>query len=138
MILDGLGIANTPLTKVEWGTLRRLLKGNRRMLFSQNFIEKETEQLEEFRATFREIMNLLDKRKDLIRFLFTEPESSDIEGSPQKEWDDYKRGEYHMLKNQILYMLTQHKSRRRVTSKKRTAQVLDLIRELKIMPISVQ
>ena len=88
MMLDSLGIANTPLTNAEWAVLRKMIKGNKRLIFSQNFIDREVEHLEEFRATFREIMSLLDKRKDLIRFLFTEPESSENEASPHKDWDD--------------------------------------------------
>lgn len=112
MTLDGLGISNTSLTNKEWIMLRRAISGNRRLLFSNSFIHRELDKLEDFRGTFRDIMSLLDKRKEFIRFLFTEPEGSDLEQSPDKNWfskqeGSIERSEHQQLRSQILYMLSQ-------------------------------
>ena len=42
-------------------------------MFSENFIRKEKAKLYEFRSIFRDIMGLIDQRKELINYIFTSP-----------------------------------------------------------------
>ena len=58
--LEALGIAGKRFNVKEWALLRTLVTGRKRRIFSQRFIDKELEHLQEFRTLFREIMSLLD------------------------------------------------------------------------------
>lgn len=95
-MLEGLGISNSPMTTKQWALLRTCLldhseqagaKPNttrrRRILFSENFVKKELEKLHEFRAIFRDIMSLIDHRKELINYIFTSPAGDGDELNPQ-------------------------------------------------------
>ena len=90
--------------------------------------------MHEFRALFRDIMSLMDQRKELIQYIFTSKDPDDSSPSPQRDWP-----EHESLRNQILFMLTQQQTRKRraVERKERASHVLEAIRELKLVPISV-
>ena len=110
------------------------MSSQRRFLFSANFIEKETKKLNEFRQIYRDIINLMNKKKELLKFIFIENESKELSS----------------LKSQILYHLSAEKNG--VTRKGKKAysnsdiaiqkekiqNVLEVMRKFKIMPISVQ
>lgn len=64
--LESLGIAGKRFTTKEWALLRKLVFGSKRRIFSQRFVDRERERLLEFRAVFRDIMSLMDQRKELI------------------------------------------------------------------------
>ena len=68
--------------------LRRQLSGvvdyqKRRFIFSEEFVRKERQELHEFRSIFRDIINLMSQRKELISYIFTGPEedASRVRGS---------------------------------------------------------
>ena len=49
----------------------------KRILFSENFIRKEVSRLNEFRDVFRLIINLMNQRKEFIKFIVSDsPESA--------------------------------------------------------------
>ena len=61
----------------------------RRFIFSENFIRKERAQLHEFRSIFRDIINLINARRELISFIFMGCEGAQgqlqsVYQSPQK------------------------------------------------------
>ena len=106
----------------------------RRILFSTNFVEKERKRLNEFRQASRDIINLMSKKKDLLKFIFIENDSKEL----------------NSLKSQILYHLNSEKSNITRKGKKaysnselsaqkeKYSSVLEVMRKFKIMPISVQ
>jgi hypothetical protein len=48
------------------------VKNKRRILFSANFIQTELQALNDFRAIFREIINLMNSKKEFLKFIFME------------------------------------------------------------------
>lgn len=44
-------------------------KKKRRILFSDRFVSKELIKLHEFRQIFRDIINLMNRKKELIKFI---------------------------------------------------------------------
>jgi hypothetical protein len=48
------------------------VKNKRRILFSPNFIQTELQVLNDFRAIFREIINLMNSKKEFLKFIFME------------------------------------------------------------------
>ena len=81
-MLESLDIGATLMSMKEWALLRTTILNHgekpsgakqRRILFSENFIRKEKAKLYEFRSIFRDIMGLIDQRKELINYIFTSP-----------------------------------------------------------------
>ena len=77
------GVGAAWLTTKEWAVvrlaLRRQLSGavdyqKRRFIFSEEFVRKERQELHEFRSVFRDIINLMSQRKELISYIFMGPE----------------------------------------------------------------
>ena len=87
-------------------------------------------------------MALLDQRKELIHFIFTNREPDDAQSTPIRDWPEDRKSEHESMRNQILFMLTQQQQqtrrRRTIDRKERASNVLEAIRELKLVPISVQ
>jgi hypothetical protein len=81
--LQNCGVGAALLTTKEWAVvrlaLRRQLSGatdyqKRRFIFSEEFVRKERQELHEFRSIFRDIINLMSQRKELISYIFTGPD----------------------------------------------------------------
>ena len=62
--------------------------GKRRFIFSNNFVENEIEKLHDFRSIFRSVINLLDKRKEFINFIFIDETESEEKVETPKENDE--------------------------------------------------
>ena len=95
--LQVCGVGAARLTTKECAVvrlaLRRQLSGavdyqKRRLIFSEEFIRKERQELHEFRSVFRDIINLMSQRKELISYIFTSPE--DDHEDPQSDRMGYQ------------------------------------------------
>ena len=54
------------------------------MVFSANFINEETHKLYEFRQIYRQLINLLSRRKDLRKYILADDELKDNSNTPAK------------------------------------------------------
>mmetsp|Transcript_42258 Transcript_42258/g.64789 ORF Transcript_42258/g.64789 Transcript_42258/m.64789 type:complete len:115 (+) Transcript_42258:1219-1563(+) len=59
--------------------LRRSKNKQRRLLFSQKFIEEEKQQLEEFRSIFRDLICILNQHKELLKFIVLDSDNGSRE-----------------------------------------------------------